>query len=61
MNNMNNSVLNLSDDLSSITLTKKDKTEGKNLPGIYMIICFANDYRYYGETKNLSARIRSHK
>lgn len=61
MNNMNNSVLNLSDDLSSITLTKKDKTEGKNLPGISMIICFANDYRYYGETKNLSARIRSHK
>lgn len=33
----------------------------KNQPGIYMIHCIANDYRYYGETSNLNTRIASHK
>ena len=47
---MNNSVLNSSESLFP-----------RNLPGIYMILCLANDYRYYGETSNLAGRIASHK
>ncbi len=47
---MNNSVLNSSENLFP-----------RKLPGIYMILCLANDYRYYGETANLSSRIASHK
>ncbi len=47
---MNNSVLNISQNLYPI-----------KLPGIYMIFCLANDYRYYGETTNISGRIASHK
>ena len=47
---MENSVLNLSNSL----LVQK-------LPGIYMILCIANDYRYYGESFNISGRIASHK
>ena len=31
------------------------------LPGIYMILCKPNDWRYYGETTNLQARRSSHK
>ena len=30
-------------------------------PGIYMILCIANDYRYIGETSNISSRLASHK
>ena len=30
-------------------------------PGVYVILCLANDYRYYGESTNLSGRIASHK
>jgi len=48
--NMDNSVLNN----SSIFLPRK-------LPGLYMILCLANDYRYYGQTSNISGRIASHK
>lgn len=33
----------------------------RKLPGLYMILCVANDYRYYGETMNVSGRIASHK
>jgi hypothetical protein len=47
---MDNSVLNS----SKILFPRK-------LPGLYMILCLANDYRYYGETSNVSARIASHK
>jgi hypothetical protein len=47
---MNNSVLNSSENFFP-----------RKLPGIYMILCLANDYRYYGETSNLSSRIASHK
>ena len=47
---MNNSVLNSSENLFP-----------RKLPGIYIILCVANDYRYYGETSNLSSRISSHK
>lgn len=31
------------------------------LPGLYMIHCLKNDWRYYGETSNLQARKSSHK
>jgi len=53
---MDNSVLNFSETLSTNLWFVKQK-----LPGIYMILCLGNDYRYYGETINLSARLRSHK
>lgn len=46
---MDNSVLNISHLLP------------RKLPGIYMILCVVNDYRYYGETKNVSGRLASHK
>jgi group I intron endonuclease len=48
--NMDNSVLNN----SSILLPRQ-------LPGVYMILCLTNDYRYYGETSNISGRFASHK
>ena len=30
-------------------------------PGIYMIHCLKNDWRYYGETSNISGRLASHR
>ena len=33
----------------------------KRQPGIYMIRCIVNDKRYYGESKNVSSRLSSHK
>ena len=30
-------------------------------PGIYMIHCLKNDWRYYGESSNVSGRLASHK
>lgn len=30
-------------------------------PGLYMIHCLSNDWRYYGESRNISGRIASHK
>lgn len=30
-------------------------------PGIYMILCTANDYRYIGETSNVSSRLVGHR
>lgn len=30
-------------------------------PGIYMILCMVNDYRYIGETSNIASRLASHK
>lgn len=30
-------------------------------PGLYMIHCLNNDWRYYGESSNVSARIASHR
>jgi hypothetical protein len=50
--NMDNSVLKDSTNLS---------VRSRKLPGLYMILCVANDYRYYGETSSLSGRIASHK
>nr|YP_009105651.1 putative GIY-YIG homing endonuclease [Xylochloris irregularis]AIT94361.1 putative GIY-YIG homing endonuclease [Xylochloris irregularis] len=48
--NTDDSVLNVSTSLSP-----------RKMPGIYMILCLANDYRYYGETTNVSGRLASHK
>ena len=33
----------------------------RQLPGVYMILCLANNKRYYGESKNLSIRLSQHK
>ena len=33
----------------------------RQLPGLYMILCLANNKRYYGESKNVSARLSQHK
>lgn len=30
-------------------------------PGIYMVYCIKNDWRYYGESSNISGRLASHK
>lgn len=30
-------------------------------PGIYMILCVANDYRYIGETSNVASRLAGHR
>lgn len=30
-------------------------------PGLYMIRCISNDWRYYGESNNVSGRLASHK
>ena len=46
---MDNSVLN------------KSQLFPRKAPGIYMVLCLANDYRYYGETSNVSGRLSSHK
>jgi hypothetical protein len=32
-----------------------------SLPGIYMILCTVNNFRYYGQTSSLARRISSHK
>lgn len=33
----------------------------RQLAGIYMILCLVNNKRYYGESKNVSARLSQHK
>ena len=33
----------------------------RQLPGVYSILCLANNKRYYGESKNVSQRISQHK
>lgn len=37
------------------------RLDPRKAPGLYMILCLTNDYRYYGETKDVSGRIASHK
>ena len=54
-NSSDNSMLNQS------TFPYSTSNSIRKQPGIYSILCLANDYRYYGETKNLSGRIASHK
>lgn len=33
----------------------------RQLPGVYMILCLKNNKRYYGESRNVSARLSQHK
>lgn len=33
----------------------------RQLPGVYMILCLANNKRYYGESNNVSSIISQHK
>ena len=56
---VDNSVLNKSTKINVFTLQAKCKA--RQLPGLYMIHCKTNDYRYYGESYNVSSRIASHK
>lgn len=38
-----------------------DKLQPRMQPGVYMILCIVNDYRYYGETSNISSRLTGHR
>jgi hypothetical protein len=38
-----------------------NRITSRQLPGVYMILCFDNNKRYYGESKNVSARLSQHK
>lgn len=38
-----------------------NRIAARQLPGVYMILCFANNKRYYGQSKNVSARLSQHK
>lgn len=39
----------------------RDSIQPRKQPGIYMVRCVVNDWRYYGESTNVSARLASHK
>ena len=58
MKDMDNSVLTDSNDLLSSNLLPLFLRKTWR---VYMILCLANDSRYYGKTGNLSGRIASHK
>jgi hypothetical protein len=70
-NNLDNSVLNIS---TTMPLQSKGTTSSckqddeintpispRKQPGLYMIHCQVTDYRYYGESQNVSGRLASHK
>lgn len=38
-----------------------NQIQPRKQPGLYMIRCIVNDMRYYGESKNVSGRLASHK
>lgn len=38
-----------------------NRIQPRKQPGIYMIRCIKNDWRYYGESQNVSGRIASHR
>ncbi len=38
-----------------------NRIQSRKLPGLYMIHCLKNDWRYYGESSNVSGRLASHK
>lgn len=39
----------------------RNRLQPRKQPGLYMIRCLVNDKRYYGESKNVSGRLASHK
>lgn len=43
------------------SMLNEKKLAARMLPGLYMIHCLENDYRYYGESSNISGRLASHK
>lgn len=43
------------------SMLNETKLEARKIPGLYMIHCLENDYRYYGETSSVSGRLASHK
>nr|YP_009367805.1 putative GIY-YIG homing endonuclease [Neodangemannia microcystis]ARK14812.1 putative GIY-YIG homing endonuclease [Neodangemannia microcystis] len=38
-----------------------NQIQPRKQPGLYMIRCTQNDWRYYGESKNISRRLASHR
>ena len=38
-----------------------NRIQPRKQPGLYMIRCLENDWRYYGESSNVSGRLSSHK
>jgi hypothetical protein len=38
-----------------------NRIQPRKQPGLYMVHCLVNDKRYYGESKNVSARLNSHR
>ena len=38
-----------------------NRIQPRKQPGIYMVRCIQNDWRYYGESKNVSGRLSSHR
>ena len=72
MCNTCNSVLNDNNNLSCASSMHKNyapegikdfpqRLQPRLQPGVYMILCLINNYRYYGETSNISTRIAGHK
>jgi len=54
LNNLNN-LNNLNKDNSV-----PNRLQPRLQPGIYMVHCLTNDWRYYGQTSSISARLSSH-
>ena len=38
-----------------------NRIPSRQLPGVYMVLCHANNKRYYGESTNVSSRLSQHK
>ena len=38
-----------------------NRIQPRKQPGLYMIRCIINDFRYYGESNNVSGRLASHR
>lgn len=60
-NNLDNSVLNVSTTIGVGDPKINKLISPRKQPGLYMIHCQATDYRYYGESENVSARLASHR
>ena len=56
---MNNS--NSSTKIFSSLEQQKIKLLSQCKPGLYMILCLVNDYRYFGESSNVASRFAGHR
>ena len=45
----------------TLTCREKGNIIPPKQPGLYSILCIANDWRYYGESSNVSGRLASHR